>query len=143
MIKLTINLVTICFNRTIEGIKKQLQIIDVDNFNEIELLLSNTKSKIKDSLNLLRSDCIIPLDAVSETLIELDDFKEALKKVVPSSKREGFVTVPNITWDDIGSLKKIRQELHMAMLVSVLTLFDFFLKLSVMYVEAIFYFRRL
>lgn len=80
---------------------------------------------IKDTLNLLRSDNIISIDEVSQTQITLDDFKEALKKVVPSSKREGFVTVPNITWDDIGSLKKIRQELHMAMLVSILKNFTF------------------
>lgn len=75
---------------------------------------------IKDTLDLLRSDNVISADEVSQIQIELDDFKEALKKIVPSSKREGFVTVPNVTWDDIGSLKKIIQELYMAMLVSKL-----------------------
>lgn len=78
------------------------------------------KNEVKETLNLLRTDNIIPVDELSQIKIEIVDFKEALKKVVPSSKREGFVTVPNVTWDDIGSLKKIRQELHMAMLVSLL-----------------------
>lgn len=42
----------------------------------------------------------------------------ALKVVQPSSKREGFVTVPDVKWEDIGSLQDIRQELQMAILVS-------------------------
>lgn len=107
--------------RTIEAIKKRFQkIVDVDKLDETEQLLSSNKNEIKDTLSLLRSDHIISVNEVNQIQIELDDFQEALKKVVPSSKREGFVTVPNVTWDDIGSLKKIRQELHMAMLVSML-----------------------
>lgn len=39
----------------------------------------------------------------------------------PSSKREGFVTVPDVKWEDIGSLQDIRQELQMAILVSQTT----------------------
>ncbi len=46
--------------------------------------------------------------------ITLDDFKLALKKVQPSSKREGFATVPDVTWADIGALQSVRDELRMA-----------------------------
>ncbi|KAJ2693069.1 Ribosome biogenesis ATPase rix7, partial [Coemansia sp. RSA 1285] len=42
------------------------------------------------------------------------DFLEALKKVQPSAKREGFATVPGVTWSDIGALSKVREELRMA-----------------------------
>jgi ribosome biogenesis ATPase len=42
------------------------------------------------------------------------DFMDALKIVQPSAKREGFATVPDISWADIGALKTIRDELHMA-----------------------------
>ncbi|EPX74420.1 AAA family ATPase Rix7 [Schizosaccharomyces octosporus yFS286] len=42
------------------------------------------------------------------------DFVEALSKVQPSSKREGFATVPDITWSEVGALKSIRVELQMA-----------------------------
>ncbi|EPY54215.1 AAA family ATPase Rix7 [Schizosaccharomyces cryophilus OY26] len=42
------------------------------------------------------------------------DFVEALTKVQPSSKREGFATVPDITWAEVGALKSIRVELQMA-----------------------------
>ncbi|TIA89139.1 hypothetical protein E3P99_02228 [Wallemia hederae] len=46
--------------------------------------------------------------------IEYQDFEAALKIVQPSSKREGFATVPDVTWGDIGALQPIRDELHMA-----------------------------
>ncbi|KAI0667926.1 AAA-domain-containing protein [Trametes maxima] len=42
------------------------------------------------------------------------DFQLALQEVQPSSKREGFATVPDVTWADIGALHATREELHMA-----------------------------
>jgi ribosome biogenesis ATPase len=42
------------------------------------------------------------------------DFYAALKTVQPSAQREGFATVPDVTWADIGALHAIRDELHMA-----------------------------
>ncbi|KAF8512477.1 P-loop containing nucleoside triphosphate hydrolase protein [Gautieria morchelliformis] len=42
------------------------------------------------------------------------DFAAALGQVQPSSTREGFATVPNVTWADIGALHATRMELHMA-----------------------------
>jgi ribosome biogenesis ATPase len=42
------------------------------------------------------------------------DFTQALKTVQPSAKREGFATVPDVTWADIGALHGVRDELHMA-----------------------------
>lgn len=42
------------------------------------------------------------------------DFYAALREVQPSSKREGFATVPDVTWADIGALHGTREELHMA-----------------------------
>lgn len=106
--------------------------------DETEQILCPKQHTIKNTLELLRSDSVISADEVSQIQIEFDDFKEALKKIVPSSKREGFVTVPNVTWDDIGSLKKIKQELFMAMLVGKITkllnLFYFFLKYAHLFV---------
>jgi len=39
------------------------------------------------------------------------DFQEALKSVEPSALREVLVEVPNIRWDDVGGLKKVKKEL--------------------------------
>ncbi|KAF8075946.1 P-loop containing nucleoside triphosphate hydrolase protein [Lyophyllum atratum] len=37
-----------------------------------------------------------------------------ISMIQPSSKREGFATVPDVTWADIGALHATRDELHMA-----------------------------
>ena len=44
--------------------------------------------------------------------------QEALRLVQPSAKREGFATIPDVTWEDVGALKGVREELTMAILVS-------------------------
>lgn len=46
--------------------------------------------------------------------ITFDDFMTALPTIQPSSKREGFATVPDVTWNDVGALTKIREELEYA-----------------------------
>ena len=58
-------------------------------------------------------------DILESMSIELEDFQKALKKVVPSAKREGFATVPDTTWDDIGALELIREELSMSILAPI------------------------
>lgn len=56
---------------------------------------------------------------VSEFSITFNDFCEAVKVVQPSAKREGFITVPDVTWDDVGSMHDIREELKLAVLAPV------------------------
>lgn len=51
--------------------------------------------------------------------ITMNDFMAAIKLVQPSAKREGFITVPDVTWDDIGSMRDIREELQLAVLAPV------------------------
>ncbi|KAF2152890.1 AAA-domain-containing protein [Myriangium duriaei CBS 260.36] len=41
-------------------------------------------------------------------------FLSVLPTIVPSGKREGFATVPDTTWDNIGALTSVRQELQLA-----------------------------
>lgn len=59
------------------------------------------------------------LTCASEFCITIEDFMEAVKVVQPSSKREGFITVPDVTWADVGSLQDIREELQLAVLAPV------------------------
>lgn len=42
------------------------------------------------------------------------DFTRALSIVQPSSQREGFTTVPNVTWEDLGALQAVREEMRMS-----------------------------
>ena len=57
-----------------------------------------------------------PLDEsqLATLFITFSDFEQALKVVQPSSKREGFTTVPDVTWSDVGALQSIREEMRMA-----------------------------
>lgn len=36
--------------------------------------------------------------------------KEATKMVQPSLRREGFSSIPDVTWDDVGGLDSLRKE---------------------------------
>jgi ribosome biogenesis ATPase len=48
--------------------------------------------------------------------ITMQDFLEAIPHVQPSSKREGFATVPDVSWDEIGALSSVREELTLSVL---------------------------
>lgn len=48
--------------------------------------------------------------------ITMDDFVAAIAKVQPSSKREGFATIPDVSWADIGALAPVRDELVLSIL---------------------------
>ena len=42
------------------------------------------------------------------------DFKDALKEVRPSALREVQVQIPNVSWDDVGGLDQLKEELREA-----------------------------
>jgi ribosome biogenesis ATPase len=67
------------------------------------------------AINRILSDSLaINNDLLALISIESLDFEMAISKVQPSAKREGFAVVPNVTWDDIGALSQVREELRMA-----------------------------
>lgn len=37
-------------------------------------------------------------------------------QVQPSAKREGFATVPGVSWSDVGALASVREELSLSIL---------------------------
>jgi ribosome biogenesis ATPase len=49
-----------------------------------------------------------------DTVISMEAFDAVLPTITPSSKREGFATVPDTTWRDVGALEGVRDELQMA-----------------------------
>uniref|UniRef100_H0WNU4 Nuclear VCP like n=1 Tax=Otolemur garnettii TaxID=30611 RepID=H0WNU4_OTOGA len=80
---------------------------------------SETQDELQRLLGLLRDQDPLSKEQMQGLCIELNDFIVALSSVQPSAKREGFVTVPNVTWADIGALEDIREELTMAILAPV------------------------
>lgn len=79
---------------------------------------TSLSNKLKQSLLWMRNKLPIKEEYLENVCISKEDFKLSLKRVQPSSKREGFATVPDVTWDDVGSLKDIREVLQMAILVN-------------------------
>ncbi|KAJ4460189.1 putative Ribosome biogenesis ATPase RIX7 [Paratrimastix pyriformis] len=51
--------------------------------------------------------------------ITMADFDEAIKRVQPSAMREGFETIPNVTWDDVGALDDLRAELQQQVVLRI------------------------
>ncbi|NXG89876.1 NVL protein, partial [Stercorarius parasiticus] len=70
-------------------------------------------------LDLLKKQDPLPEEQLQKLCIEMNDFIVALSSVQPSAKREGFVTIPDVTWADIGALEDVREELTMAILAPV------------------------
>jgi ribosome biogenesis ATPase len=61
---------------------------------------------------------LVPLShqELEPLFVTMADFEAAVPLVQPSSKREGFATVPDVSWDDIGALSSIREELTISVL---------------------------
>lgn len=96
------------------------QKMEIDQEEEKELSLKNTANMI-DPLPLSIIQKFIqnfpePLDdeQLSKLSISYGDFLKALPTIQPTAKREGFATVPDVTWASVGALTKVRVELNMA-----------------------------
>ncbi|CAB3404702.1 unnamed protein product [Caenorhabditis bovis] len=57
--------------------------------------------------------------------ITFADFERALEKIQPAAKREGFATVPDVSWDDIGALGEVRKQLEWSILYPIKRVDDF------------------
>ncbi|XP_050750196.1 nuclear valosin-containing protein-like isoform X1 [Gymnogyps californianus] len=77
------------------------------------------KDELQRLLDLLKKQDPLPEEQLQKLCIEMNDFIVALSSVQPSAKREGFVTIPDVTWADIGALEDVREELTMAILAPV------------------------
>lgn len=53
----------------------------------------------------------IPYETLLELVITMQHFHEALKEVEPSATREVSIEVPNVTWNQVGGLNKVKQKL--------------------------------
>eukprot|EP00300_Choanocystis_sp_HF-7_P037017 c5299_g1_i1.p1 GENE.c5299_g1_i1~~c5299_g1_i1.p1 ORF type:complete len:884 (-),score=162.64 c5299_g1_i1:47-2506(-) len=58
----------------------------------------------------------VPLtpEQLSTLAITWADFEAAVGRVQPSATREGFATIPSVTWADIGALDELKEELELA-----------------------------
>ncbi|KAK2736001.1 hypothetical protein FQN57_000894 [Myotisia sp. PD_48] len=79
-------------------------------------------SRVLELRRLIQHARSAAFDTEPQTIyVSNDDFFTALPKIQPSSKREGFATIPSTTWADIGSLTGVRDELMTAIVEPIRT----------------------
>jgi transitional endoplasmic reticulum ATPase len=53
----------------------------------------------------------IPVNLLEKMDVTMDDFKSARRGIEPSALREFFIEIPKITWNDVGGLNEVKQNL--------------------------------
>lgn len=61
----------------------------------------------------------MPPEDLERLSITQEDFIAAIPKIQPSAKREGFATVPDVTWENVGALSELRQQLQLAIVEQI------------------------
>ncbi|MFW5688982.1 MAG: CDC48 family AAA ATPase [bacterium] len=54
----------------------------------------------------------IPGEVLERLQVTHDDFVRAFRRVQPSALREILVQIPDVTWDDVGGLESVKQQLR-------------------------------
>lgn len=98
------------------AIKRYLEILKNNSGEEMDIEEPDEVGpKIKELRRLIAHAKETPAGEESQVVeVSNADFFTALPKIQPSSKREGFATIPDTTWADIGALGGIRDELATA-----------------------------
>jgi len=86
------------------------QTMDLDDSRDI----SPTAQSIMRLISTARRNDIPEPPGFEETAITMAAFDAVLPNITPSSKREGFATIPDVSWEDIGALASVREELQTA-----------------------------
>lgn len=97
------------------AIKRYLELLKSNTGEEMDIedvTEQEVTEKVKEIRRLIKHAKEAPIGQESNpVLVSNADFFTALPKIQPSSKREGFATIPDTTWADIGALGGIRDEL--------------------------------
>ena len=89
--------------------------MDIDGeFKEVLLPGSEMDKSIKRLIERLKDKDMDRPSGYESTAITMAAFLAVLPGIQPSSKREGFATIPDVTWEDIGALDDVREKLEMA-----------------------------
>ncbi|KAG7511498.1 nuclear valosin-containing protein-like isoform X1 [Solea senegalensis] len=98
---------------------KEQQTTDMKTGSQEELGQSHVQGELWHLLHLLKSTDTLTEGELASLCILMSDFQASLSSIQPSAKREGFATVPDVTWENVGALQDIREELTMAILAPV------------------------
>ena len=53
-------------------------------------------------------------EEMANLAVDAADFVEALSRVQPSARREGFTTIPDVKWEDVGALQEVQADMDAA-----------------------------
>ena len=78
-----------------------------------------SKEAAMRSLRRILPEIDLDEDKISSEILQKieitsEDFRDALKEVRPSALREVQVQIPNVSWDDVGGLDELKEELREA-----------------------------
>jgi len=108
---------TLAIRRCVEGLVRRDTTTSEQDPNMDHQLYADLPTSLRDKAMarfLVSHPNPLNEEQLSTLSVSSIDFTAALKIVQPSAKREGFATVPETTWADIGALSSVREELHMA-----------------------------
>ncbi|XP_034465337.1 nuclear valosin-containing protein-like isoform X3 [Hippoglossus hippoglossus] len=102
-----------------DGEVGEQQTTDMKPVSQEESGQSQLQGELCHLLQLLKSTDTLSEEELDSLSILMSDFQASLSSIQPSAKREGFATVPDVTWENVGALQDIREELTMAILAPV------------------------
>ncbi len=95
--------------------------VDIDLYSEIShgfvgadimaFVREAAMDAIRDILPEINIDEPIPIEVIQKLFVKDKHFEKALKEIKPSALREYIREIPEVSWDDIGGLEDIKQEL--------------------------------
>ncbi|MFX1343810.1 MAG: CDC48 family AAA ATPase [Promethearchaeota archaeon] len=98
--------------------------VDLDNYSEIThgfvgadimaVCREAAMFSLRRILPKINLDEPIPSEIIQELKIQDNDFIKAINMIEPSAMREVMIEIPNASWEDIGGLEEIKQELREA-----------------------------
>ena len=99
--------------RFLDTLKTDGKVMEIADSNEMDLdsyppASSETVTELRRLIKRAKESSAVGDADIS---ITVDDFYKALPKIQPSAKREGFATIPETTWAEIGALRPVREEL--------------------------------
>jgi transitional endoplasmic reticulum ATPase len=53
----------------------------------------------------------IPPEILEKMVVRMEDFLFAYREITPTAMREVYVEIPQVHWDEVGGLKRVKQEL--------------------------------
>ncbi|CAH8385717.1 unnamed protein product [Eruca vesicaria subsp. sativa] len=94
----------------LEGVANMAGRLGIRRVMESRKLQLSGGSDSQDDRSWLRQPWLE--EDLEKLFVRMSDFEEAVKLVKGSLTREGFSTVPDVTWGDVGGLDHLRRELN-------------------------------